>query len=208
MAFKQTKSDLMVHLREQIQFLKSSCRGYDEGFESEAKRIATVLRVLLLDRGRSTSLLTQLGKKDIKFYDFSWDDDPRIIPFAGLLMVMMTTKERAFVPFLDKGRPDLYTRPKVDFESWWQKIVLRDTLNNKFSREDLVLTVSNKDGGAHVDPSLDDAYAALTRQYSLGFGFFSDGQFQEVSTQPELASVRQIAHEVLKTLKDEFPGEF
>ena len=209
MSYELTNEDLMGYLREQINFLKSSCQSYDNGFESEAKRIAVIIRVLLHDSERSKSLLTLLRKKNIKFYDFSWDDNQSISPFAGMLMIRMTTKEREFVPFLEMGRPELYTRPKLDFETWWHKIVVKDYKNNQFSRKSLVLAVSNKDGGAHVDAKLNNEYAALTKEHSLGFGFISDnGEFHEVSTKPELACIRQIAFELLKTLKDEFPSEF
>lgn len=31
-----------------------------------------------------------------------------------------------------------------------------DNKNNKFSRKDIILSVANKDGGAHVDPELEE----------------------------------------------------
>lgn len=73
---RQTEEELKSHLKEQIQFLLRSAKSYDEGFTSEAKRLAVVIRVLLHDTNRSTSLLTLLQRKDMLFYDTAWDYDP------------------------------------------------------------------------------------------------------------------------------------
>ena len=69
MQLELSKQDLESHLREQIEFLKRSTKSYDEGFESEGKRIAVVLRVLLHDTNQSLSLLNQLRFKNILFHD-------------------------------------------------------------------------------------------------------------------------------------------
>lgn len=59
----RTLEDTKLQLTEQLGFLHKSCREYDQGDESEAKRIATALRILLVDTKKMTSLLTQLGQK-------------------------------------------------------------------------------------------------------------------------------------------------
>lgn len=61
--------------------------------------------------------------------------------------------------------------------------------------------MANQDGGAHVDPSLDAKYAALTRSNSVGW-MASDGVRQEPLNDIELHSVRQIAFEFLESFKD------
>jgi len=66
-------------------------------------------------------------------------------------------------------------------------------------RRDLILAVANKDGGAHVDPVLDEKYANLSRGNSLAWRY--RGPRGDIPLEgPEKAAVRQIAHEVLKTL--------
>ena len=62
---KQSKVDLEDHLREQISFLRASADSYDSGFKGEAKRLAVIIRVLLHDTHKSTSLMTLLGIKGI-----------------------------------------------------------------------------------------------------------------------------------------------
>jgi hypothetical protein len=109
---------------------------------------------------------------------------------------------------LDKGSPPRYQKGKVPFDSWWNKIVLSDTEKHTFSRKDLVLSVSNKDGGAHIDKTLDEQYARLKRFKTLGLQFVSHGQPEIPATGPELVSIRQICYEVITTLMDEFPHLF
>jgi len=63
-----------------------------------------------------------------------------------------------------------------------------------------VLNVANTDGGGHVDPALDEAYLDLSRNNSLGW-VINKGDVQRPFPPPVMACVRQIAHEVLETLK-------
>lgn len=205
----QTEDELKSHLKEQIEFLRRSSQAYDEGFTSEAKRLAVVIRVLLHDTQNSTSLLTFLKKKDILFYDTSLDYNPHnLASTMGLIMMQIGPNDARYVPPLDDGPPTRYHKAKVTFKKWWNKIVFVDTKGNKLTRKDLVLAVSNKDGGAHVNPKLNKAYADMTRFDSLGWKFIGGGIEKNFATRPELASVRQMSHEVLKSLKDEFPEYF
>ncbi|WP_155854560.1 hypothetical protein [Paenarthrobacter nicotinovorans] len=62
-AHKLEREDIN-HLVEQLEFLDSSCSAYDAGAPSEAKRLATTVRVLLHDTKLSTSLMRRLGLKE------------------------------------------------------------------------------------------------------------------------------------------------
>ena len=209
MDYLQTEDELKSHLVEQVEFLKNSSKSYDNGFLSEAKRLAVVIRVFLHDTNQSISLMTLLKKKNILFYDTALDYNPKnLMPTMGLIVIKMGPNGGEYVPPLDDGAPERYQKGKIPFEKWWNKIVFVDKSGTKLTRKELVLAVSNKDGGAHIDPKLNKAYADLTRFNSLGWKFVKNGVEQEVITPPELVSIRQIAHEVLKTLKDEFPEYF
>jgi hypothetical protein len=89
------------------------------------------------------------------------------------------------------------------FVNWWNDPVLRDQHVEHFSRKQLVLHVADTDGGAHVDSSLDEAYMKLSRENSLGW-LFSRGQgsSEPPLNLPHLACMRQIAHELLRTLHE------
>jgi len=47
--YKQSNDELMSQLEEQIKFIISSSKSFDEGNEAEAKRLANHLRTLLYD---------------------------------------------------------------------------------------------------------------------------------------------------------------
>jgi hypothetical protein len=205
----QSTADLEKHLMEQISFLQASAHAYDSGFYGEAKRLAVVIRVLLHDTPHSISLMTTLGIKGIKFSDTSYDYDPRnLVSFAGLVLIHKFPGGAEYVPRCKPPRkPNRETIKCVPFDDWWYKVVVVDKQKNKFKRCDLVLSLSNKMGGAHVDPKLDAPYAALTKNNTMGWRYWDGNEEGDVAP-IDLASVRQIAHEVLLSLKHAFPKYF
>lgn len=95
---------------------------------------------------------------------------------------------------------------KIKFVDWWNEpVFLKDQIGRKFCRRELVQNVSDTDGGAHVDPDLEEAYMDLSRNNSLGW-VFSTGDIQEkFKGKPELACIRQIAYETLQSIEDRAP---
>ncbi|MBA7696246.1 hypothetical protein ES703_104889 [subsurface metagenome] len=201
---QQSEEELKKHLKEHIQFLIDSCKNYDNGNTSEAKRMAVSIRVLLHDTSNSTSLLKQLDKKNILFLDTAYADEPANIPTTGLA-AMGIGSSTTYIPLLDNfDNLDGYGRGKIPFKDWWNQIVVVDRNWKKLSRKDIILTVTNKDGGAHIDPELTDDYYDITRLDSLGWKNLDGTPIPGI----ELASIRQISFEVLKSLEDEFPEFF
>jgi len=206
----QTEKELLNHLKEQIAFMKASASSYDNGFEGEGKRLAVVIRVLVHDTQQSTSLLTLLKKKNILFYDSATVYDPNNpLPSNDLVMMRLSNIGAEYIAPLDNLSPARDKTKKVSFGRWWDRnIILKDKANNIFTRKKLTLIVANKEGGAHIDPKLDQDYANLSRFNSLGWKFFKSGVEKDFNNTPILPSIRQIAHEVIKTLRDEFPDLF
>lgn len=65
---------------------------------------------------------------------------------------------------------------------------------------------ANQDGGAHVDPGLEVAYAALSRGDIGGVSYLGDGSidvFGEAHNNPVLAAVRTIVFELMVTLDEQ-----
>ncbi|HEY50699.1 MAG TPA: hypothetical protein G4O20_02720 [Dehalococcoidia bacterium] len=208
--YVQTHEELLKHLKSQIEFMMQSAASFDNGFEDEAKRLAVVIRVLVHDTSNSKSLLTLLDNKNIKLYDSALSYDPKnLLPFSALTMMKVSTEGASYVAPLDGGAPSRSRTRKIAFQVWWDGVfVIKDKHGKTFTRKQLVLNTANMDGGAHVDPNLDEAYAKLSRFQSLGWKFFNRGIEDDFRNSPVLPSVRQIAHEVLKTLRDEFPKLF
>ena len=207
MPIKQSLDDLYGHLNEQIRFLQNSCRSYDEGFHGEAKRLATVIRVLVHDTPRSKSLLGQLKCKNTIFYDTAYDYNPNnLLAHMGLVGFRIGPNGPEYWAPLDDGPPG---RPKVwvPFDRWWNKTVFKKDAC-ELTRKDVILSLADQDGGAHVDPRLDDAYAALSRNNLLGWMYEVEGVQQGPLLGAERAAARQIAHAMLVTLERKFPAYF
>jgi hypothetical protein len=216
---------------EQLTFLRNAATGYDGGFEPEAKNLALRVRVMVHDKGRSRSLLSHLGLKgQMPFRDTALADPaPGVITLDGGLCTFQFLLDTPGKIAFKAPRDDLSVdrmHPPACFDDWWLRPVLHDAAGNAFARRDLVLSVCDQDGGAHIDAKLNPKYAALTRSNSLGFGqsggeqpnsavltFGFEGLNQvadideddaePLSNSIALASVRQVAHELISTLEHE-----
>lgn len=80
---------LVEHLREQMRFIESSAAAYDNGFEGEGKRLATVLRVLMHDTSGSHSVLGQLGVKE------TYEESVRLLMLAADALAMLDERNGA-----------------------------------------------------------------------------------------------------------------
>lgn len=81
-------------------------------------------------------------------------------------------------------------------------------VERSWTRKELVLQLANQEGGAHVDPNLNEDYEALARRNHLGWHMESrdeSGLITIGATPFEgdavAISVRQIAYELLTTLE-------
>ncbi len=197
----QAKSDLETHFRDQLKFLVVSVQAYDQGEKAEAKRLALALRILIHDTARSSSLMNQLELKTMPFLDTALVDGKGQPAVMGLVAIRVDPKtaQATFRPNLDS----ITSGRKVTFDQWWNWVVLIDK-NNQFTRKDLVLWLADQDGGAHVDPDLDAAYAALSRQNSMRCRVKVNGKTFDIES-PVPASVRQITYEFLQSVQASCP---
>lgn len=206
----QSRADLLVHLKEQVGFIIRSCSEYDKGDTSEAKRIATSIRILLHDTKSSRSLFSQLDLKSMGFINTALLNLPGPkSTFLGLIQTKITihddlTPSGKHHPLLDHRPQDWPPARKRFFPEWWNQVVLTDTRGASFSRRVLVMAVANTDGGAHIDPEIDSDYAELSRRNSIGFAVGLNDNITPID-KSELASIRQIAHEILRSLIDRHP---
>lgn len=190
---KLTTYDLERQLREQLGSLTRSAELFDQGYEDEARRMSVILRVLL-HSGRSPSLLKQLGRDGESFIDTAEPFDPEnLLSTHSLVSISFSDGEISYTPRLDSERAE----KKASFSTWWKTIVFSDTNGFQLSRADMVLTAADQDGGAHVDSSIRGDYAALRFENSLGW---VNDEGNHLHGDPGYAAIRQIGHEVLKTL--------
>jgi hypothetical protein len=234
--YQLTREEVQAHLDQQMKFLETSAKHFDEGEIAEAKRMATHIRVLVHDTKSSKSLLRQLELKTTLFRDTrrrDLRDDPQLsksppLPkgcevqtgqsytvhsaYFGLVESAVGQHGPAFYAPLDK----CVSHQLLPFDEWWDALVFNTDDGLSLTRRSLILTMADQDGGAHVDPELEAQYAAIAKQDGLGMlvgmcPSTGDGPPQvipagtlRVPQNPVEASVRQIAHEVLKTLKPDY----
>ena len=217
-----TQAQLRQKLREQLDLLRGAALRFDKGDLSAALQMAVSLRILLYSRRHSKSLLEQLGLHSTAFADTAFAMPTGTgVAFCSLVVFDGNSSIERWWPRLDLGYelvPDLvgvrsrrYLR--LPFTDWWQQIIFRNNSNSRLTRKDLVLTMANQDGGAHVDLAVEAVYHELVYGDCLNLkteteraDYSSDGVVVgKIKTwtpipHAERAAVRQVAHEVLRTL--------
>jgi hypothetical protein len=207
----KSKDELENDLASQLKLLCVLAEQYDKGDVIVGKSMATSIRILVHDTNNSHSLLGQLGLKNNNFLDTASpviEDVPgkmqRVGSFCGLVGVSSGTKNgQTYVPYLDETPGGSFGF--VSFDEFWNRTIFIDTNRNSFTRKEIVLAIAHQDGGAHVDPDIEEKYKELSRNNSLGWVTSSDGQIWSNSQGSELAAVRQIAHEILRSFMTGYP---
>lgn len=192
MKYTKDYNDMMKHLNDQRSFMKRSMQSYDSGFEDEAQRIATIIRILLHDTNKSTSLFKHLDLKNkVQYLSTAEGYVPgNLLSYEGILATSSNGYYLPMTSATDKFQGILHS-----FEDWWNQIILDDNINI-FTRKDLILEVANTDGGAHVDEKLNEAYANLTKNHTLSGKLVIDGESHPFRNNPVYACIRQIAIEL------------
>jgi hypothetical protein len=194
----RTREDLEASLREQVGFLQASATLFDNGHIAEAKRLATTLRVLLHDKRQSKSVLSQLGYGFLQFHDSTGPEMPEnLLTDCPLVIMAIGGSGPDFIPLLDTGPFPTVQKP---FAVWWSQVVFVDDRRAAFSRKDIVLSVAETDGGAHVDPGIPEAYHRLSRENSIAW-MVGSPTGKRAAQNPVPAVIRQITFEVLRSLE-------
>jgi hypothetical protein len=159
-------AELQGHLKEQLGFLDTSSALYDQGNESEAKRLAVAIRVLVHDKKDSPSLLERLGVQPTLQY---WSTSPNppsastVGDYQGISMGLGPDGAFRYMPNL--RQPDRL----LSFNEWWNDEPFFVKGPVRITRRIAVLTVSDKDGGAHVDPRRNEAQRRLLDTDIMGW---------------------------------------
>ena len=87
----------------------------------------------------------------------------------------------------------------IPIADWWEKEVVVLTAKVQMTRKSLVQAVANKDGGAHVDATLEPDYTAIKSGADLAATFLPEGgnPMEMPIESHNVATLRQIGYEVL-----------
>lgn len=190
--------ELQNMLADQVSALISSCENYDNGLHWEAMRIATTVYVIVNNgKNKGVSVLSQIGVRD-KLGFVSYCRGP--LPVSGNTVPQ---SHLTYLKFDGRGgaeyKPICYSaneRTKIlPFNDWWREPIFDDANGGTLSRLDLVFYLRSQDGGSHYDTELSSAIYANFKRFGLGVPIVNiDGAVA--------ASMRTIAHELLRTLAD------
>lgn len=198
--------ELDEKFHQQVDLLNLANQNFDDGKEFAALNIATTLRVLLHDTNQSTSVLTHIGKKQIDFYETSNQDIHPQSVYLGLIIKGISgvsDGQGGSVLYRPIFTSDFHFINKnwADFSTWWSKIIFRNIDGTSLSRKELVLAIANQEGGAHIDPKVDEKYDKFRHSYSGGMKIIgmNSGIEREFDNIPVLPSVRQVSFEVIES---------
>ena len=203
----RTRHETVDALETQLLALRASCDSYDRGNKWEAMRLASSVYIMLHDGGkRNKSILTQLGIRDkIRYISSARPIDPRNLmsehSLVGLHFVKDAAGARAeYIPMLEKSMLFVSLREEP-LSRWFAEGIVRDASRRILTRKNLIYSLRDQDGGSHFDEELtDDAYIGISRDNSMGMHVFDGAKSEPVSPFPHLASMRQVAWEIDRTI--------
>ena len=214
-AQQRDRVQLLGKVGEQLALLRLLGREFDAGTRVTGYPLATTIRVLVHDTPSSHALLAQLGELGtMPFVDTSAPINPKnlLLTHGGLVISRVTPGVGSeWVPRIEvPPAPDAQPRD-VPFPSWWDTDVMRDGQGVLWSRRRMVLTIANKEGGAHIDPAQPLDVRAIEEENSMGWKYRDPivGDLP-MARGPLMGSIRQIAYEVeqsiTKYLRPELPA--
>ncbi|HEY6527058.1 MAG TPA: hypothetical protein VIZ65_00065 [Cellvibrionaceae bacterium] len=214
---KLTEEQLTARLNDELNMLLRSADAYDQGHYYEATRLAGSIIKIIGDRRKKSgapnknfvSLLTQLGTKPESMVDTSL---PELIDQTNLhgplfILGFHVSGGTGLIPNLDGFPQENYSPPKLTlFEKWWSDPIIRDCTGNEFSRQNIIETMRDQED-AHTDGELDSAYAGISYKGTIGITQV-DPNPHIFDTNPARVISRQVAHEILRTLRPQMPPKW
>lgn len=114
-----------------------------------------------------------------------------LVSFFGLGYISFNNDDGKYKPDLEFFN-ESFNDKLIDFEDWWNEVVLAND-KESFSRRDIILRISDKEGGAHVDSKISDGQRMMTKENGLGWKVNEI----DISDNVFYVSLRVISEEIL-----------
>jgi hypothetical protein len=176
---EEQKQFLRRRLEEQRHLLRKSIDELTTGDLAEAVRIGTAIRVLVHETANSKPLLKQLTPNYLQLEILDRVPTKEEAAPPGMRRMVVTSVPIS-IKMSDEG---VFLNPKLDIADfapsilgkWWTRPCLLLPGLGGFSRKEIVLGLSNKEGGAHVDTDMTKKYRQLLDCKSLQVGWNQEG---------------------------------
>lgn len=210
----RTDQELQQETWEQRVALQRFGAMYDQGDHWAAKHLATVVSTLVREGKRNTHpLLAQIGvASSMPFLSTARQIAWNVKPNVPLLVMFSGPHGIRFIPRKD-APPDPENTRWLSFTEWWKEEPIfgedsgppepssgvTEERERRLTREALVKSIRDQDGGAHVDPVLSDATYELLKHGQVGVEVHRGGRQIPVEG-AQLATMRQIAWEMEQSM--------
>jgi hypothetical protein len=166
MSAEERKKFFLAKLEEQRHLLKTAIDGMAAGDLTQALHVAALIRVLVHETGASKPLLGNLRNNylELPILDRIPEAAPSAPPGVQVVTFFCPLSAQMKAP---EGTISLITElnPKEHALStlgtWWRNSCMILPGIGRVDRRELILGLSNKEGGAHVDADISEKYQAL-----------------------------------------------
>lgn len=168
---------------------------YDQGKHYTFLNMATIIRTLCYSGG-GKSLLHAIGENKRMFPSCISQNLQNLDSAAchHISLVQLESGKSTTIPNIHLKINDM--KPKK-FKHWWQEIAMTDDRKRGLSRGGIILSIANKEGGAHFDEKVDEIYDDLARVNGLRIFHHNGADWNDFGIKPIQDTVRQIAHEII-----------
>lgn len=189
-------------LKTQYDRLRDALDGYYAGKKEQVLNVAATIRVLVHDKP-GTASRSLLSRLDTAYWDLTIYD--KLPPHPNAVLTIRTSL------VLTSGGPTRVVRPQfipslyhlVALKAWWTNDY--QALGKKWlSKETIVRTVADKDGGTHVDGNVPDAHATLSEP-PVRYGTESGGRLSFIQPNMAYDITAQAGCELQEFLERHFP---
>lgn len=157
MAKRNPGNDLRL-LREQHSRLREAVDAFYAGKEVQALNIAITVRVLIHETDRSRSLLSRVNPN---YWDLTVHHRPVLNPRAVFAVPLTIQIGGDGTRRIIRTNLDSPSYKLVPLREWWNT-AYQPIGALRLSKKDIILTVADKDGGAHIDAEFPDSHATLS----------------------------------------------
>jgi hypothetical protein len=201
----KVSNSLSGRLAEHIKLIAVLSECYDGGHEIVAVAIATAIRVLVHNTQNSVSLLTHLTSETVHLLSTNLREPSEKVHLGLIRRINAGVNdgkggEAKYWPLCDER---YFPSPRghfvmLELDAWWNECVFENT-KHRLTRRELVLAVTNKDGGAHFDAEVEECYDQFRKSWSGGSSLAGllSGTNRGYDNIPIYPAIRQVAYELL-----------